>query len=268
MRETTSREAGLDWAEHWRSLVAARSAAAGSHGDSSYWDRRAPIFARSTRARADEFLEVVESYLSPHKTLIDVGAGAGRHSVPLAGRLEWVTAVEPSEGMRAQISPRDNMTVVASTWEEATVAPADLVICCHVMYGVEDAVPFIAKMERSAHERIFVMMREGSFRHPASVVREQTGGREEPPMPRFSDLFMLLVQMGVAPDVTFIRYPLVQRYADFDEALADCRAMIGADWDEGKAKPILQKILVKDGENFLFDGGVTVSGIAHWRPIK
>lgn len=268
MRETTSREAGLDWAEHWRSLVAARSAAAGSHGDPSYWDRRAPTFARSTRARADEFLEVVEPYLSPHKTLIDVGAGAGRHSVPLAGRLEWVTAVEPSEGMRAQISPRDNMTVVASSWEEATVAPADLVICCHVMYGVEDAVPFIAKMERSAHERIFVMMREGSFRHPASVVREQTGGREEPPMPRFSDLFMLLVQMGVAPDVTFIRYPLVQRYTDFDEALADCRAMIGADWDEGKAKPILQEILVKDGDDLVFDGGLTVSGIAHWRPIK
>jgi len=45
----------------------------------------------------------MEPYLAPRKTLIDAGAGAGRHAVPLAERLEWVTAVEPSEGMRAEI---------------------------------------------------------------------------------------------------------------------------------------------------------------------
>ena len=105
----------VDWAERWRSLVADRTAAAGAHGDTSYWDRRAPTFARSTRGRVDEFLTVLEPYLSPRKTLIDVGAGAGRHSLPLADRLEWVTAVEPSEGMRALIPPRDNITMVTST---------------------------------------------------------------------------------------------------------------------------------------------------------
>ena len=246
--------------------MADRTAATGSHGDTSYWDRRAPTFARSTRGRVDEFLNVLEPYLSPRKSLIDVGAGAGRHALPLAERLEWVTAVEPSEGMRALIPPRENMTVVASTWEDATVAPADLVICCHVLYGVEEPVPFIAKMERSARERVFIMLRDGALAHPASVIRRQMPGAEEHRMPRFSDLFMLLSQMGIAPEVTFFRYPSVQRYATLDEALADCRAFIGEDWDESKARAILGEVLREEGRELVFEGGFTRVGVAHWQP--
>jgi SAM-dependent methyltransferase len=266
MRDIKSLRGEVNWVEHWRELVAERTAAEGAHGDTSYWDRRAPTFARSTRDRVDEFLKVVEPYLSPDKTLIDVGAGAGRHALPLAERLEWVTAVEPSEGMRAQIPARDNMTVVASTWEDAAVARADLVICCHVMYGVGEPVSFIAKMDRSARERVFIMLRESPLSHPAAIIRKQMPGEEKRGLPRFSDLFMLLVQMGIAPDVTFLRYPVVQRYADFDEALADSRAFIGQEWDEPAARKILEEILVPDGDDLVFDGGVTLVGIAHWRP--
>jgi SAM-dependent methyltransferase len=267
MQETTDRIAGIDWAEHWSRLVRERSADSGGHADTAFWDRRAPAFARSTRARVDDFLDVVRPYVSSRKTLVDVGAGAGRFSLPLAERLEWVTAVEPSEGMRALIPIRDNMTVVASTWEDAVVAPADLVICCHVMYGVEDPVAFIEKMARCARERIFVMLREGRERHPASIIRERLRGREDPRLPRFSDLFLLLVQMGIAPDVTFIRYPVVHRYADMEEALADCRGMAAGDWDEGKARALLEELLAPQGDQLVFDSGVTESGIAHWHPL-
>jgi SAM-dependent methyltransferase len=266
MRGIKSVRGEVDWVEHWRELVAERTEAEGAHGDTSYWDRRAPTFARSTRGRVDEFLKVVEPYLSPGKTLIDVGAGAGRHALPLADRLEWVTAVEPSEGMRAQIPARDNMTVVASTWEDAAVAPADLVICCHVMYGVEEPVPFIAKMVRSARERVFIMLRESPLSHPAAIIRKHMPGEEKRGLPRFSDLFMLLVQTGIAPDVAFLRYPVVQRYADFDDALADSRAFIGQDWDEQAARKILHEVLVADGDELVFDGGTTLVGIAHWQP--
>jgi SAM-dependent methyltransferase len=255
----------IDWADRWGWLVADRAAAAKGHSDPRYWDRRAPTFARSTQARSDAFLDVVAPYLSPRKTLIDVGAGAGRHAVPLAERLEWVTAVEPSEGMRAQIPHRDNMTVVASSWEDAAVAPADLLICSHVLYGVEDPVPFIAKMETSARERIFIMLRESPMAHLGAVVRERMLG-EEPRLPRFSDLFMLLMQMGIAPDVRFTSYPNPQRYAGIEEALADCQAMIGDHWDEDKGRAMVESLLEADGDGLLFQGNVTLTGIAHWQP--
>src|SRR6266571_2261013 len=149
----------IDWAERWKRIAEDRETHASGHADTGYWDRRSSSYARSTQSRVDDFLKVLEPYLSPRKTLIDVGAGAGRHAIPLAERLEWVTAVEPSEGMRAHMPAIPNLTVVASAWEDAEVAPADLVICCHVLYGVADVVPFIEKLERSARERVFIMLR-------------------------------------------------------------------------------------------------------------
>ena len=260
----TGRIGDIDWAERWHAIVTQRSGSA--RPDPSYWDRRAPSYARITRDRKDDFLRVVEPYLSPRKTLIDAGAGAGRHAVALAERLEWVTAVEPSEGMRAQIPPRDNMTVVASTWQDAEVAKADLVICCHVLYGIDVPVPFIAKLQASARERVFIMLREGPVPHPATRIRERLTGGPGLPAPQFSDLFMLLMQMDIAPDVAFVRYPVVNRYTNMEEALDDCRLLVGSDWDEARARTLLEEMLTKDGDELVLDSGVALAGIAHWQP--
>jgi SAM-dependent methyltransferase len=256
----------MDWEANWKQIVRERATLAGTHADPGYWDRRAPTFARSTKARVDQFLAVIDPYMSQRKTLIDAGAGTGRHAVPLSERLEWVTAVEPSEGMRAQIPVRDNMTVIASTWEDAEVAPADLVICSHVLYGVDDPVPFITKLERSARERVFIALRESDLPHPSAAIRKRLLGEAGPRLPRFSELFMLLIQMGIAPDVAFLRYRSVTRYADLDEALTDSRAMVGDAWDEVTGQAILEEMLTPEAEELVFDGGLVVAGVAHWQP--
>ncbi|HXN92640.1 MAG TPA: methyltransferase domain-containing protein [Candidatus Sulfotelmatobacter sp.] len=258
--------AEINWTERWKRVVADRATLAAGHADPGYWDRRARSFARSTQARADEFLQVIEPYLSPSKTLIDVGAGAGRHAGPLAGRLEWVTAVEPSQGMRAQIAPRDNMTVIASTWEDAAVAPADFVICSHVLYGVAEPVSFIEKMNDAARERVFVMMRESELPHPAAVVRKRLLGDEGPRLPRFSELFMVLLEMGIAPDVRFLRYPMTTHYSDIEEAVIDVRALVGEGWDEAKGRAELEELLRREGDDLVYDGGIVLTGVAHWKP--
>jgi hypothetical protein len=198
--------------------------------------------------------------------MIDAGAGTGRHATPLANRLEWVTAVEPSEGMRAMIPPKDNMTVVASTWEDAEVAPADLVICCHVLYGMAEPVPFIAKLDRSARERVFIMLRESELPHPAAAVRRKLLGDGGPRVTRFSDLFMLLVQMGIAPDVSFLRYDSVSRYKDLGEALTDVMAMVGDALSEAQVRAALEAMLTSEGGELVYHGGTVLSGVAHWQP--
>jgi SAM-dependent methyltransferase len=255
----------VDWAERWRETVRGRSGQS-DEGRSRYWDRRAPSYARITRHRHDEFLRVVEPFVAPRKTLIDAGAGAGRHAVPLAERLEWVTAVEPSEGMRAQIPHRDNMTIVASTWQDAEVAKADLVICCHVLYGIEEPIPFISKLQSCARERVFIMLRQGSVPHPATELRRRMLGAPDLPVPQFSDLFMVLVQMGIAPDVAFVRYPVVNRYTDMEEALLDCRMLFGSGWDEARARTALEEMSTREGDELVIDSGTALSGIAHWQP--
>ena len=90
----------IDWVERWKSLVENRAGLAGGHSRSDYWDQRARSYARSTQVRADEFLAVLEPYLAPSKTLIDVGAGTGRKMARPDGR----AASSPESGIPAPIS--------------------------------------------------------------------------------------------------------------------------------------------------------------------
>src|SRR6202030_4219895 len=68
-------------------------------------------------------------------------------------------------------------------------------------------------------------------------------GELGPRMPRFSDLFMLLIQMGIAPDVKFLSYQSVTRYSGLDEALADARALVGDSWDDAIGRAMLEDLL-------------------------
>ena len=260
-----------DWAAEWRTLVEARQAeaeAAGA-GQPGYWDRRAAGFKASLAARLeDPFLDFLGPWLSPRKTVLDVGAGWGRHAVPLAARVDWVTAVEPSEGMRELLEPAPNLTVIASAWEDADPAPADLVICCHVLYGVAAVVPFLEKLEASARERVFVYMRDQPAPLPAEELARELGFARTR-MPEFRDLYLVLRQLGVAPEVAMLRYPSRPVYASLEAAEADVRAALGGRWDEARGRAFLEARLRPDGEGRLaWDAGEMVAGVAHWTPRK
>lgn len=251
----------FDWAAHWKRLVEARQA--GREGD--FWSGRAPAYKRSVAGRDDILGAVLEPYLGPAKTVIDVGAGTGRHAVPLAERVDWVTAVEPSEDMRAQMEAAPNLTVIGSSWEDAEPAPADLVICNHVLYAVAEPVPFIEKMEKLARERVLICLRDAEHMHPAEQLRRELGAGAR--HPRFQDLFNLLRQMGVAPEVAYGRYPWRSRYAGLEEAVEDCRGRLGGAWDEGRGRAWLEERLRPGADGGLvFEGGEMVAGVAHWTP--
>jgi len=110
------------------------------------------------------------------------------------------------------------------------------------------------------------MIRESELPHPAAEIRRRISGSAGPRLPRFSELFMLLVQMGIAPDVAYLRYPISTRYRDIEEALIDSRALFGDGWDETIGRAVLEEILHPEGDVLVFDGGVALSGVAHWKP--
>jgi len=253
----------------WRARVQARQAeaeAAGA-GQRGYWDRRAAGFKASLEGRPeDPFLDFLEPWLSPRKTVLDVGAGWGRHALPLAARVDWVTAVEPSEGMRELMAAAANLTVIASAWEEASAAPADLVICCHVLYGVAEVVPFLEKLEASARERVFVYMREQPPPIPAEELWRALGSPRTP-MPEFADLLDVLREMGVAPEVARLRYPSRLLYPSLDAALDEARAALGERWEEARGRAFLEARLEPEaGGGVAWPAGEMVSGVAHWTP--
>src|SRR5438093_10376383 len=100
---------GIDWPARWRAMVEARETSGpGNFGaGGSRWEGRAERFARLTRALdpdTDPFVRVLTAALHPTDTVLDVGAGAGRYSLPVASMVRRLTAVEPSAAMRARFA--------------------------------------------------------------------------------------------------------------------------------------------------------------------
>ena len=258
-----------DWAEHWKQLVEARHGQAWQFHDPAFWDKRARSFAAATSARKDGFLKVLEPWLQPHRTLIDVGAGAGRYAAPLADRLDWVTAIEPSQGMRDLIPPKSNMTVIAASWEHAEAAPADLVICCHVLYGVTDTPAFIAKLEAAARERVFIELRYGQLLTASDPIWELMTGVSRARQPEFADLWNLLSQLGIEADVTALEYEGFESWQDVAAFEAEYRPPLEDSWDEAKAAAWLAENVTRDPDGKLvYHRGRRSAGVAHWRPRR
>jgi SAM-dependent methyltransferase len=250
----------VDWIERWRALVAARDATVGPR-DLAYWDDRASRYDLSLSGRHEPVVEIVEPWLTPDTTVIDVGAGTGRYSVALAARVRHVLAVEPSHGMRAQIPDLPNLTVLGVGWPPAEVPVADLVLCVNMLYPIADIAPVVTALDRAARERVFVFLRDTESRHPADIV---AGGAREPLLRHG---FLVLRQLGIAPDVTLYEYGSTYRFANLDAALTDCRKRGGARWDERAGRALLEERLAEtDSGDVEFDSGRVVAGVLHWSP--
>jgi SAM-dependent methyltransferase len=254
------RAGGMDWAEHWRRLVAAREASGrpAATADGCRWDARADRFARLTRsldATTDPFVQTLRTAVQASDTLLDVGAGAGRYCLPMAAHVARVTAVEPSPGMRAQLAAAaelrglGNVDVVAGSWQDAAVEPHDVVFVANVLYFVQDIVPFLEKLDRSARRACFILHRVEPRLTPVLARWQEIGGRVPPPEPGFLDLYNLLFALGIRASARLLPREFAPRYDTLEEAVAEVRQFLavgpGAHPDEAQIRALLAEVLVE-----------------------
>jgi SAM-dependent methyltransferase len=109
-------------------------------------------------------------FLPPGGTVLDVGAGAGAASLPLAGAAGKLVGVDESPGMVASFLAAAAAAGVPAEgvegrWPEVAdrVAAADVVVCHHVLYNVAELAPFVDALTGHARRRVVVELTE---RHP------------------------------------------------------------------------------------------------------
>lgn len=227
---------GVDWLTTWRAMVSAeqaQSAAVDGRGEeraSDRWAGQGERYANATSraSQLDAFMQRLLVQLRPSDTVLDIGAGAGRHTVFLAPHVAQVIAVERSPTMRRHlkrpIAERQitNVQVVAEPWPDADVSAADITICSHVIYGVRDIGPFLQRMDAITHRGCFIV---AGFRQPSYVLAsfwEAIYGELRLPLPGALECLNALYQLGIPAELGLLpasRYT----FADEVEALADLR---------------------------------------------
>ena len=137
-------------------------------------------------------------------SVLDVGVGGGRGSLPLAPPAKLVVGVDPSaELLAAFAAAAERLGVACRTvhgqWPAvaAHVEPEDVVVSNHVIYNVADLVPFAAALTDHARRRVVL---EITAEHPASNLNEAwraLHGLERPTSPTAADAVAVLREMGL-----------------------------------------------------------------------
>lgn len=142
-------------------------------------------------------------------TVLDVGCGGGRSTLPLVPPATEVIGVDRIGAMLDEYLAMGERVGVArrtvhGTWPDvAEMAPiADVAICHHVLFDVADLAPFV--MALTARARLAVVV-EIPVRHPMSAWNEafrHFWGLERPSGPTHVDLFEALGELAVTPELT------------------------------------------------------------------
>lgn len=196
------------WAELWREL-ASRDLMASAEGEAGMierWRRVARQLDAGERALPDPLLDLILQRLAPELTVLDIGAGIGRWTMPIARVACRVTAVEPLAGMRQVLVERaachgiTNLTVVDVPWLEAQVPPHDVAIAAHATYTTPDLLRFVRKMDACARRTCYLALRIPAHDGVIGELSERLWGRWHD-SPNFIVGYNLLLSAGFYPNV-------------------------------------------------------------------
>ena len=163
-------------------------------------------------------------------SVLDVGAGAGAASLPLAGLASRLVAVDESPAMVASfLDAADAAGVPAEAvegrWPEVAgrVGPADVVVCHHVLYNVADLAPFALALTGHARRRVVAELTD---RHPLADLRplwRRFHDLDRPTGPGADDAVAALGAAGLEVDRQDWEQPDRFGFDDFDELVAFTR---------------------------------------------
>ncbi len=192
------------------------------------------------------------------RTVIDVGAGTGFFSLPLAETGCQVTAVEPSPEMirifRKKI-PRtleSLIEIAAVSWEDWRGCKAEGLICVHAIYGMDDVKAALLKMRENAGTVVLVIKSEGRkstlseiIRHEMGIVRVSGSFRDK--------VVRALQGMGQPVSIRMTNQTRLSRMDDLDvEADYYCYHLGLEGSDHQRVKEIIQGVVLTDSEGFYF----------------
>ena len=171
------------------------------------WAGRAKNFQMDPHRPLDTLLTKIASYLQTEETLLDVGGGAGRLSLPLALRCREVVIVDPSAGMREVFEATvkdasiDNARFVQADWLESGDIAGHVALVAHVTYFVPEITPFIERLQSATRRRVIVSARSVPPPNQVAPVFRLAHDEELAPVPGPVELLAVLEEMGIDPEL-------------------------------------------------------------------
>jgi SAM-dependent methyltransferase len=249
-------------ASHWRDQLEAwalpdellRTAEESPYGWSqSLWKRRSAV---AGSMEPPETVRIVSNLMPENGTLLDIGVGRGRASLPIAeGRFRLIGVDENAEMLAGFLEDARLRSMHVETYEgrwpdiSSDLPVVDVAMAANVAYNVADIVPFIQAM--LDHARVAAVL-EITDRHPwahLAPLYRQVHGLDRPDGPTTEDLVAVIFEMeGTEPEVHHWERQGQVWYESWDELLDHYgRRLVVPKSERAALRPILEPLVIEQG---------------------
>ena len=169
----------------------------------------ANVFRADPRRTDEPMLDRLRALVRSDETWIDIGAGGGRYTLPIALLARRVYAVEPSQGMRdvlmasARDHHIDNLDIFDERWPvaESNAPRADVAFISQVGYDIAEFSEFTAQMEAHAGRLCLSLMFDKAPITEFAPLWKPVHGEERVALPALAEMSALLFARGRMPRV-------------------------------------------------------------------
>ncbi|WP_319643604.1 class I SAM-dependent methyltransferase [Methanovulcanius yangii] len=212
-----------DWNTKWKRQWNRYRDASMEQTGAAYWDNEdaARDYYRKSlehrNARVDPVLAGLP--LAPTARVLDIGAGPGSITIPLARKVAHVTAVEPSGGMYTVLRENlatesvSNVDTLQKLWEDVDVSadldgPYDIVFARNSL-NVPDIKDAIGTMIAASSDYLAIYWFAGltPWEMMSCALWPALHGREFASPPKCDIIYNLLYSMGIYPSVESVPFP-------------------------------------------------------------
>ena len=172
-------------------------------------------------------LEVLQPITHGCKSILDIGAGCGTLSIPLAEKIKYVTALEPSKPMmdimKREASKKGfkNINFVNSHWGKVKLPPHEVVILANVPGPLNDIGKFLNQLEE-IKPRLIILIRGVNPKNDKFYFKQLYPiifGKTVPEKDDYFAVYSYLYRHSIYANVRIISYNLDQPFNDLEEAL-------------------------------------------------
>lgn len=206
----------IDWSEEWKryheTLPWTQKLKTKGITSEEFWD------SHQFGDRIDEYnriagypgriLDRMQKFADPNSSVLDIGAGSGAYTIPLAKVARSVTVVEPSHGQIARLKKRagqeelDNIEIINKRWqdvERAELGNYSMVNAAYCFHMPDIRLALQKMLDVTSGAIFLVSSVDSGFK---DIYNHVLGEKESDPEHVY--LYGVLTQMGYVPNVDII----------------------------------------------------------------
>jgi ubiquinone/menaquinone biosynthesis C-methylase UbiE len=265
----------IDWNKMWMEATENASWRKRRGDMTEFWNKRSRKYSESLKHNDRSSQMISKLDIDSECTVLDIGAGPGTLTIPLAKIVKHVTVVEPSSGMLACLKKNAtdegllNITCINKKWEDATPgADLDLydVVIASYSLAMPDMKAALSKMNEVARRSVYLFTFAGGRAWDYSDLWRRLYNEEYRDGPDYIYIYNILHGMGIHADVEITDTEYKERFSSMGEAVVQWMENLGSTTPEAEdvIRSHLKDNLVQEDGAF-WSKHEMKNAMIHWR---